>query len=51
MEDVSTRRWGVVWIRAAEGGGGACNRNSGLERDKLSRVAARQSEAAALVRI
>lgn len=41
----------MVWIRAAERGGGACNRKPGLESDKLSRVAEQQSEAAALVRI
>lgn len=36
-------RWGVVWIRAAERGGGACNRNPGLESDKLGRVTEWQS--------
>lgn len=45
MEDVSTfGRWGVVWIRAAERGGGACNRNPGLESDKLSRAAEQSSD-------
>lgn len=44
MEDVSTfGRWGVVWIRAAERGGGASNRNPGLESDKLSRAGEQSS--------
>lgn len=48
MEDVlSLGRWGVVWIRAAERGGGACNRNPGLESDKLGRVTEWQSRAEA----
>lgn len=41
-------RWGVVWIRAAERGGGACNRNPGLESDKLSRAAAEQQSSSTL---
>lgn len=45
MEDVSTfGRWGVVWIRAAERGGGACNRKPGLESDKLSKAGRRGSD-------